>query len=181
MIHLNNVTMKILVAIFLTSTIMLSASCNHAQSMKQQADPNQNFVLTPKGDTIPKVVKTEAQWKIELTPTQYSVLRESATERPYTGEYWDNHEAGRYYCRACSSPLFDSDTKFDSGCGWPSFFKAVNDNAIKEIKDSTLGMVRTEIRCAVCDSHLGHVFDDGPPPTGLRYCMNSASMRFEKN
>ena len=172
--------MKSLAVIILTSTNMLSASCNQAQTLKNQQAAANPFVLTTTGDTIPKVVKTEAQWQAELSPMEYTVLRQAATERPFTGAYWDNKEVGRYYCRGCNSPLFDSDTKFDAGCGWPSFFKAVNDYAITEIKDSTLGMVRTEIRCSVCNGHLGHVFDDGPPPTGLRYCLNSASMRFEK-
>ena len=174
--------MKILSAILFTSAIMFSASCNQAQSLKQsKANDDLPYVLTPTGDTIPKLVKTEEQWKAELSPMEFNVLREAGTERAYSGEYWDNHEAGRYFCRGCNSPLFDSDTKFDSGCGWPSFFEPVNDYAIVELKDTSHGMVRTEIRCAVCDGHLGHVFDDGPPPTGLRYCMNSASMRFVKN
>lgn len=174
--------MKILSAILFTSAIMFSASCNQAQSLKQsKANNDLPYVLTPMGDTIPKLVKTEEQWKAELSPMEFNVLREAGTERAYSGEYWDNHEAGRYFCRGCNSPLFDSDTKFDSGCGWPSFFEPVNDYAIVELKDTSQGMVRTEIRCAVCDGHLGHVFDDGPPPTGLRYCMNSASMRFVKN
>lgn len=173
--------MKILSVILLTSTIMLSASCNQAQSTKQLKSNDLPYVLTPTGDTIPKLIKTEEQWKAELSPMEFNVLREAGTERAYSGEYWDNHETGRYFCRGCNSPLFDSDTKFDSGCGWPSFFEPVNDYAIVELKDTSHGMVRTEIRCAVCDGHLGHVFDDGPPPTGLRYCMNSASMRFVKN
>jgi peptide-methionine (R)-S-oxide reductase len=174
--------MKSFAAILLTSAIMLSASCNTAQNTKQPEPSNASasFYLSPTGDTIQKVTKTDEQWRTELSPLEFTVLRQAGTERPYTGAYWDNHELGRYFCRGCNAPLFDSDTKFDSGCGWPSFFKAVNEHAIIEIKDSTLGMVRTEIRCAKCNGHLGHVFDDGPPPTGLRYCMNSASMRFDK-
>lgn len=174
--------MKSFAVILLTSAIMLSASCNKAQTTKpHDVQSNPSFYLSPTGDTIQKVTKTDEQWRTELSPMEFNVLRQAGTERAYTGAYWDNHDTGRYYCRGCNAPLFDSDTKFDSGCGWPSFFKAVNDHCIVEIEDTTHGMVRTEIRCAKCNGHLGHVFDDGPPPTGLRYCMNSASMRFEKN
>ncbi len=172
--------MKSLAAILFTSTLMLSASCNQAQDAKQTTVSTPTFYLTTTGDTIQKLVKTDEQWQTELSPMEYTVLRQAGTERAYTGAYWDNHEIGRYYCRGCNAPLFDSDSKFDSHCGWPSFFKPVNDHGIVELKDTSHGMVRTEIRCAKCDGHLGHVFDDGPPPTGLRYCMNSASMRFEK-
>ncbi len=175
--------MKTFAAILFTSAIMLSASCNQAQNNKKQSSKEESptFYLTVTGDTIHKLLKTDEQWQAELSPMEYTVLRQAGTERAYTGAYWDNHEKGRYYCRGCNAPLFDSDTKFDSGCGWPSFFKPVNDHGIIELEDTSHGMVRTEIRCAKCNGHLGHVFDDGPPPTGLRYCMNSASMRFEKS
>ena len=127
-----------------------------------------------------EVTKSEAEWKKQLTPIQYDVLREKGTERAFTGEYWDNHKKGTYYCAACQLPLFDSETKFESGSGWPSFFKPVSESSVSIIKDTSYNMVREEVVCSRCGGHLGHVFDDGPKPTGLRYCMNSASLEFEK-
>jgi peptide-methionine (R)-S-oxide reductase len=130
--------------------------------------------------TAPKKVnKSDAEWRTLLTPMQYAVAREKATERAFTGEYWDHHQPGIYRCVACNTPLFASDTKFDSSCGWPSYFAALNPDNVREERDTTHGMVRTEVLCNVCDAHLGHIFPDGPPPTGMRYCINSVSLKFE--
>ena len=126
-----------------------------------------------------KVKKSDAEWRAQLDPMQYQVTRHAATERPFTGEYENHWVAGTYACVCCGEDLFVSDTKFDAGCGWPSFFQPVAPGAVEERRDTSHGMVRTEVVCANCDAHLGHVFDDGPKPTGLRYCMNSASLRLK--
>lgn len=127
----------------------------------------------------PKVVKSDSEWRAELSPEEFHICREKGTERAFTGEYWNEHRAGTYVCRACGEALFSSETKYDSGSGWPSFWKPLEQEAVAEHRDSSHGMQRTEITCQRCGSHLGHVFPDGPRPTGLRYCVNSASLKLE--
>jgi peptide-methionine (R)-S-oxide reductase len=125
------------------------------------------------------VKKSDEQWREILTPESYHVTRQKGTERPFTGQFWDHRAKGIYRCVCCTTPLFASDTKFDAGCGWPSYFEPINADHVREEIDHSHGMIRTEVLCNVCDAHLGHVFPDGPPPTGLRYCINSLSLSFE--
>ncbi len=155
---------------FIIPMVWLLLSCN------AQETPNTN----QKGEMTFNVNKSEEEWKKELTPEQYYILREKGTERPHTGEYNMFFEDGVYHCAACDAPLFESDSKFDAHCGWPSFDRAISDSSIVEVADYSHGMVRTEIMCANCGGHLGHVFNDGPTDTGLRYCVNSVSIGFDK-
>lgn len=159
--------MKTLRMLFLAASFMSIYSCSQAQKNEKQ--------------TTRQVQKTETEWKKELTPQQYYVLREKGTERAFTSPLNANKKKGVYHCAACNTPLFSSDTKFDSGTGWPSFYKPLFADNVEEDKDVSLGMVRTEVLCKVCGGHLGHVFEDGPAPTGLRYCLNGVSLTFKPN
>ena len=129
--------------------------------------------------TKPRISKSDIEWQEQLSPEQYRILRQAGTERAFTGPFWNAKEKGIYRCAGCGEDLFVSDTKFDSGCGWPSYFEPVKPDAVTEFRDTTHGMIRTEVRCSNCGGHLGHVFPDGPPPTGLRYCINGHAMTFE--
>jgi peptide-methionine (R)-S-oxide reductase len=130
--------------------------------------------------TVPRVIKTDTEWQQELSPISYQVTRHAGTERAFTGDSWNNHDHGIYRCICCDNALFSSETKFESGTGWPSFWQPLAKENVVETSDESMGMSRTEVKCRECDAHLGHVFDDGPRPTGLRYCMNSAAMKFVK-
>ena len=161
----------LVISLLLVST----ASCAQDQKSKKTASKK-----AAKYSDIERIEKSEEEWKQELTEFEYYVLREKGTERAFTGELLNNKEKGTYLCAACELPLFESATKFKSGSGWPSFYEPINEVNVAEEEDRSYGMVRTEVLCARCDGHLGHVFADGPRPTGLRYCINSVSLKFEK-
>lgn len=163
----------LMAAVFSASFILQSCQAQEAKKESSESQVLPQF-------TGEKVVKTEDEWAKELSAEEFNVLREQGTERAFTGEYWNNHENGTYSCRACGLPLFKSETKFESGTGWPSFYAPINDNNVGLRVDNSYGMSRSEVVCNRCESHLGHVFDDGPKPTGLRYCMNSISLSFDK-
>ena len=136
----------------------------------------QGWLIDMETNTKPKITKTDEEWRATLTPEQYHVTREAGTERAFTGKYWKTKEPGTYHCVGCGTPLFTSETKYDSGSGWPSFSAPIDPANVQEHEDNSYGMRRVEARCAHCGAHLGHIFEDGPKPTGLRYCMNSASL-----
>ncbi len=163
---------------FLLCLALMAWSCNHAQPKTQTKNNPAEAHAT--GEAVKKVVKSDAEWKAQLSEEAYYVLRKAGTERAYSGQYWDHHGKGTYTCAACGLPLFDSKTKFDSGTGWPSFYEPIQPQNVINHEDNAYGMSRTEVVCARCEGHLGHVFEDGPKPTGLRYCMNSVSLNFQK-
>ena len=168
------------VIIFLFSLSARSQNGNEMVNNKEKQSYDSDKPDPAKDNPEFEVVKSDKEWRQILTPVQFQVLREKGTEYPFTGKYYLNKEKGVYVCAACGNELFSSDTKFDSGCGWPSFYKPIGDDKVGELEDTTHGMVRTEIICSKCGSHLGHVFPDGPNPTGLRYCINSVALDFKK-
>ncbi len=178
--------MVVLAVLSITAAAVWVISARRSVAAAPQNPPVESQPVAPgqpavaRAGTNGKIVKTDAEWLAQLGPEAFRVARQKGTERAYTGKYWDNHEEGVYTCIGCGLELFDSGTKFDSGTGWPSFYAPIRPDAVATETDRTWGMTRVEVLCSRCDSHLGHVFDDGPEPTGLRYCMNSVSLGFEK-
>src|SRR6478609_5715639 len=173
--------MKAIFYLSLATVTLGVAGCNSSSPSEKAVAPPVSPALAQSSSTnmSAKITKTDEEWRKQLTPEQYAVLRQKGTERAFTGKYWNTKDQGTYRCAACGEVLFVSDTKFDSGCGWPSFYAPANTNVVAEAKDDSHFMQRTEVLCAKCGGHLGHVFDDGPNPTGLRYCINSAAIDFE--
>ena len=172
------ITLKFKSAFLVACLAVVVASCT---GQKDSYHSGKSYFIDSKGDTIHRIFKTNDEWSNELSSQEFDVLRLQGTERAFTGKYWDNKKDGIYKCAACDLDLFSSETKYKSGTGWPSFYKPIDDSHVGEELDTSHGMVRAEVHCGRCGGHLGHVFEDGPEPTGLRYCLNSVSLSFESS